>query len=266
MKKFNITALVLIGLMSSSSLLAQSKKQQIVTLTALVDSFRSALNNQIDETNKLKMEISNLKSSFNQKSTDYNKLLGEKRDLGKTVADLKSDIKIQKSELDNKSDSIAALKLTQAPIPENNYPIMAKSFTQETVNTKQVTMWLKLTSENDLFTQNCKAYITDATAVYQGFDGSITEADFNQKWEDDFNINYSQFGHAFQNGNCGWVSKNFSSVTYLGDLNNGQWFKVEVTGGCSEGDTSQKLVRIIKVIKENGTYKIDNFLSISDGK
>ena len=113
--------------------------------------------------------------------------------------------------------------------------------------------------------KNCKSYIADATAAYWGKDGSISEKDFTKKWKDDFDISYSQFGHAFENGNCGWASKTFSSVKYLGDLNKGQWFKVEVTGGCTENDTSQKIVRIVKIIEENGAYKIDNFLSVSDG-
>ena len=153
MKHLKILLLLLVGFISSHTLLGQNKKQQITTLKAKVDSLKSAMVVQLDKNTELRTEISKLKSTINQKSKDNTALTVENRNLKQVVDDLKVNLVNSESELQKKSDSIAVLKLNQAPVPENNYPKMAKEFTEAPVDLKRVSLWLKVTPEDDLFTE-----------------------------------------------------------------------------------------------------------------
>jgi hypothetical protein len=98
---------------------------------------------------------------------------------------------------------------------------------------------------------------------YWGYDGSIDEKTLKEKWENQYDLKYSNFGHLFEKGNCGWMTKKLTKIEYLGDLNDGDWFKLTINGGCEMNDYSSALIRIIKVVKEGDTFYIDNFLSLS---
>jgi len=104
----------------------------------------------------------------------------------------------------------------------------------------------------------------DATDYYWGYPGSIKKAEFESKWKSKFDLEYSSFGHAFQNGNCGWASFRFRNIEFLGVLNRGDWYKLTIEGGCGENDYSNTLVRVVKLIEENDSFRIDNFISLKD--
>jgi hypothetical protein len=104
----------------------------------------------------------------------------------------------------------------------------------------------------------------DATDYYWGYPGSIEEEEFKSKWKSIFDLKYSSFGHTFQNGNCGWASFKLENIEFLGSLNDGDWYKLTILGGCSENDYSQTLVRVVKIIEENGSFRIANFISLRD--
>jgi hypothetical protein len=74
---------------------------------------------------------------------------------------------------------------------------------------------------------------------------------------------YSNFGHLFETGNGGWGTKKLTKVEYLGELNNGDWFKLTIKGGVGENDFSTTLVRVIKVIRKGNTFYVDNFMSLT---
>ena len=116
----------------------------------------------------------------------------------------------------------------------------------------------------DIYTPSCYSYIMDAMDYYWGYPGSIEEDEFKSKWKSIFDLNYSSFGHAFQNGNCGWASFKLENVEYLGHLNEGDWYKLTILGGCGENDYSQTLLRVVKIIEENGSFRIANFISLRD--
>ena len=76
-------------------------------------------------------------------------------------------------------------------------------------------------------------------------------------------MKYSKFGHLFESGNCGWASKSLSKFEFLGELNNGDWFKLTIRGGCGTNEYSTTIVRVIKVIKKSNRFYIDNFISLT---
>ncbi len=116
----------------------------------------------------------------------------------------------------------------------------------------------------DIYTPTCYSYVTDAMDYYWGYPGSIEEDEFKSKWKSIFDLKYSSFGHPFQNGNCDWASFKLESIEFLGSLNDGDWYKLTISGGCGENDYSQTLVRVVKTIEENGSFRIANFISLRD--
>ena len=105
-------------------------------------------------------------------------------------------------------------------------------------------------------------HVMDAIDYTWGYPGSIEEDEFKSKWNSMFDLKYSSFGHAFENGNCGWASFKLENIEFLGSLNDGDWYKLTILGGCGENDYSQTLVRVVKIIEENGSFRIANFISL----
>lgn len=163
---------------------------------------------------------------------------------------------------------------TQTRVKENNYDQIIKNLIVESTpddqkEIKLINDWLTKELNNlnlneyDLFSENCKKYVTDAVDLYWGEDGSISEKKFNEKWSETYDLKHANFSHCFENGNGGWASRKIENNKYLGKLNDGKWFELKISGGNYEKDFSQKLVRVIKVIKLNNQYFIDNFISLS---
>ena len=92
----------------------------------------------------------------------------------------------------------------------------------------------------------------------------MSEEEFVKKWQDKYDVNYSHFSHLFENGDCGWGTREIVELKHLGTLNDGEWFQLTIEGGCGEKDYSETIIRVLKIIKVNNTYKIDNFLSLKD--
>ena len=150
---------------------------------------------------------------------------------------------------------------------ENDWHLIESNIKWTEKDYRQEAQWLNLSVFNgsaNIYTSNCYSYIMDATDYYWGYPGSIEKTEFESKWKSNFDLNYSSFSHPFQNGNCGWSSFRFRNIEFLGVLNKGDWYKLTIEGGCSDNDFSQTLVRIVKVIEENDSFKIANFLSLQD--
>lgn len=155
--------------------------------------------------------------------------------------------------------------------PENNFDALLSRFRNKQKNVAEYNNWLSKIVTNDLngdptyVTANCLAYIGNVMDYYWGYEGSIDEKTLKEKWENQYDLKYSNFGHLFENGNCGWMTKKLTRIEYLGELNDGDWFKLTINGGCGMNDYSNTLIRIIKVVKEGNTFYIDNFLSLHEG-
>jgi hypothetical protein len=216
--------------------------------------------------------LKKITSSYRNKEAENAQL---QRDLNLNL----SEISALKNQLIQKTDRIGALteelqnlsrNTQKINFPENNFDALLSRFGNKEKNVAGYNNWLSKIVINDLngdltyVTANCLAYIGDVMDYYWGYDGSIDEKTLKEKWENQYDLKYSNFGHLFENGNCGWMTKKLTKIEYLGELNNGDWFKLTIEGGCGMNDYSNTLIRIIKVVKEGGNFYIDNFLSLSD--
>ena len=123
---------------------------------------------------------------------------------------------------------------------------------------------MDLDGDTSYVTKKCYDYIFDVLDFYWGADGSIDEKTLNKKWANQYDLKHSGWGHLFETGNGGWGTKKLTKIELLGELNNGDWFKLTIKGGSGENDFSTTLVRVIKVIRKGNSFYIDNFISLSD--
>jgi hypothetical protein len=260
---------------------AQSKKEQIENLTFSLDSLnqvvsgeRQNFNTTLDSLNQLlsknqqDFELEMDKSSITIKNLNTQLI---------RLNSINDSINIQLITKDQKIDSLTLkiLKLlanidslSNPKIDkENNWLLIESNLKWIEKDYSKTEQWFNKNIFNggqDIYTPTCYSYVMDATDYYWGYPGSIEEDEFKSKWESIFDLKYSSFGHAFQNGNCGWTSFEIRNIEFLGVLNGGDWYKLTIKGGCGENDYSETLVRIVKVIEKNESFKIANFLSLKD--
>ena len=282
-------------LLLCQSAFSQSKKEQIETLIFQKDSLSSVLEKErqlnSNQVKQLEAKNSNQKDSLTKELKNLGIKVQEisilKDQAQNRIDSLKSELKKITSSYINIEAENAQLQLDvqRAMIfayeneilkedglnfPENNFGALLTRFGNKEKNVAEYNNWLSQIVTNDLngdpayVTANCLVYIGDVMDYYWGYDGSIDEKTLKEKWENQYDLKYSNFGHLFENGNCGWMTKKLTKIEYLGELNNGDWFKLTINGGCGINDYSNTLIRIIKVVKEGNTFYIDNFLSLSD--
>jgi len=282
-------------LLLCQSAFSQSKKEQIETLIFQKDSMSSVLEKErqlnSNQVKQLEAKNSNQKDSLTKELKNLGIKVQEisilKDQAQNRIDSLKSELKKITSSYINIEAENAQLQLDvqRAMIfayeneilkedglnfPENNFGALLTRFGNKEKNVAEYNNWLSQIVTNDLngdlayVTANCLVYIGDVMDYYWGYDGSIDEKTLKEKWDNQYDLKYSNFGHLFENGNCGWMTKKLTKIEYLGELNNGDWFKLTINGGCGINDYSNTLIRIIKVVKEGNTFYIDNFLSLSD--
>ena len=118
--------------------------------------------------------------------------------------------------------------------------------------------WLINNFNNYNYSEKCSEYIDDIQELYWG--GSITQSDFNNKWNGIYDTSRPIFGHPFQTGNCEWGATQLSLIKFLGKNNNdGYWFKIKLEGGCYE--MNENLSRLVYIIKNSNQYMIDDIIS-----
>lgn len=186
-----------------------------------------------------------------------------KKDLSKTTKDLK----------DKKEDAeLAAKKVEVAFIPETNFDSYKTKLTKLNEDHSKIENWLKkiVSSDKDrnfdgstsYMTKECFNFVRDVMDFNWGYPGSIEEATLKSKWSATFDLNYTNYGHLFENGNGGWVVKKLTDIKYLGNLNDGEWFQLTIKGGSTENEN--KLIRVVKVIEKDNSFYLSNFLGISE--
>ena len=274
-------------LLLCQSAFSQSKKEQIETLIFQKDSMSSVLEKErqlnSNQVKQLEAKNSNQKDSLTKELKNLGIKVQEisilKDQAQNRIDSLKSELKKITSSYINIEAENAQLQLDvqramifayEINFPENNFDALLTRFGNKEKNVAEYNNWLSQIVTNDLngdsayVTANCLVYIGDVLDYYWGYDGSIDEKTLKEKWENQYDLKYSNFGHLFENGNCGWMTKKLTKIEYLGELNNGDWFRLTINGGCGMNDYSNTLIRIIKVVKEGNTFYIDNFLSLSD--
>lgn len=260
---------------------AQSKKEQIENLTISLDSLNQVVTNERQNFNIM---LDSLNRALVKKQQDFELEMDKSsitiKNLNSKLISLNSindSINIELITKDQKIDSLT-LKILKLLADmdslsnpkldkENNWLLIESNLKWIEKDYSTTVQWFNKNIFNgvqNIYTPSCYSYIMDATDYYWGYPGSIEEDEFKSKWKSIFDLKYSSFGHAFQNGNCGWVSFKLENIEFLGSLNDGDWFKLTILGGCGENDYSQTLVRVVKIIEEKGSYRIANFISLRD--
>ena len=278
MIKLFVTTLMTLSLCIAN---AQSKKEQIENLTISLDSLNQVVTNEnqnfnvtLDSLNQVlgknqqyfEIEIARYSIEINHLNTQLDSLI--------SINDsINIQLKIKNQRIDSlifqKLELLADIDLLSAPRidRENNWTLIESNLKWAEKDNSPAVKWFNknvFSGNQDIYTPTCYSYLMDATDYYWGYPGSIEEDEFKSKWKSTFDLKYSSFGHAFQNGNCGWASFEIRNIEFLGDLNGGDWFKLTITGGCGENDYSNTLVRLVKLTEENGSFKIANFMSLQD--
>jgi hypothetical protein len=270
---------------------AQSKKEQIELLTTSVDSLKSILEKErnlnikkLQEQNlaienlenvneSMKLEVKDCLNKLNKKELENTQLINDVNLNLTEISSLKMQLIKNKDSLNNIYNELNKLKpLTlkpQANITENNYDLLVTKFGNKEKDISEYNKWLAnivamdLDGDTSYVTKNCLAYIIDVIDFYWGYDGSIDEKTLNKKWANQYDLKHSNFGHLFESGNGGWGTKKLTKIEFLGELNNGDWFKLTIKGGSGTNDFSTTLIRVIKVIKKGNAFYIDNFISLT---
>jgi len=154
-------------------------------------------------------------------------------------------------------------------IPENNYDSLVKKMMNQQKNTTHYHRWIAdivakdIDGDSSYITKKCLNYLEDVIDYNWAYDGCIDKKTLYKKWAHQYDLKYANFEHLFETSNCGWETRKITQIEYLGELNNGDWFKLTIKGGAGINDYSTTLIRVIKIIRAGNTFYIDNFISLS---
>lgn len=159
-------------------------------------------------------------------------------------------------------DPCASFGATGA-VPENDYNALKTKIRESRKDISAVRSWFEkclkpLAETNGMFTPECREFLNDVGMF--NWDGSVTAQQLRKKWGARFDVTRVVPDHPFENGNCGWESRKLAGFEYLGELNDGDWFRLKITGGCRKGDFSESLTRVVKVVSVGGQYRIANLI------
>ena len=264
------------------STFAQSKKEQIEILNKTIDSLLISTNNErVINTSKLKdlntsfenlqKENSSIQTELKkvnelnlQKDQENNQLKISLNNQLNESKNLKNELKIKSDSLVTITEELNKIKASNSNvfIPENNYAKLSQQFKNKDKNIEEQKKWIsKILTNQEILTKKCEEYVNDVANYNLGYDGSIEEEELKERWGNQYDLKYKNFVHLFETGDCGWGSQKLTKVEYLGELNEGDWFKLTIKGSCYPNNYSQTIDRVIKVIKENNLFLIDYFIS-----
>lgn len=227
----------------------------------------------------LEKKISHIDSTLKVSNNKLNKLNQENIGLKLDIDNLSKENNNLKDKLKSKSDSLIDVlndfrkfesssgKNTQI-IPENNFDLLVNRFDKKEKNIDGFKKWIydiikqQIDGSLSFMTKRCLDYTNDIIDYSWGYVGSIDKKTLVKKWGGQYDLKYANFEHLFENGNCGWATRKLNEVTYLGELNNADWIKIKIIGGCGENDYSNTLIRVVKIIRKDDNLYIDNFLNL----
>jgi hypothetical protein len=148
-------------------------------------------------------------------------------------------------------------------VPENDFALLQSQIRKSAKDTAAIRSWFEtnlkpMDASNHMFTPEYLRFLDDV-GLYN-WDGSVTEQQLRRKWGKRFDVDRRVPDHAFEDGNCGWGTQKLTKFDYLGELNDGDWFRLTIKGGCGDNDYSRTITRVIKVISSNGRYQIANLI------
>ncbi len=187
-----------------------------------------------------------------------------------------SDIKDERSSVlpaSNSSKHTIVQKKVDSVYAENDFGKLKPHFVLVNKDLRNLKAWVRKVAMGDdirvpiaktYMTKTCSSYVSDAIDVSLGYDGMMDFDSFKRKWGKKYDVEKASFTRLFETGNDSWASKKISDLTYLGELNGGDWFQFNLEGSTYENNYSEKIIRVVKVIQRVDKYLIDNFLSLSD--
>ena len=177
-------------------------------------------------------------------------------DFKRTIKVKEDSLSLLKIELKN-AKLITTVNIPKKRLPENDFVNLSKNFLNKEKEVVQLKNRIKDFKNPLPFTKKCDEFVQDAAEVSMGYDGSMNLDTFIAKWGKDYDLKFAHWNGIYEGGQCGWASRKMTSVDYLGELNDGDWFKFTIKGGCGQNDYSETLNRVIKIIKKNNNYFID---------
>jgi hypothetical protein len=255
----------------SNILFSQSKKEQIQILSLRIDSLEGVLEN---ERSSYSLKIKELELAIINFESQTNTLKTEITECSNKLGQLKTDLSLMLSEngnlkvqLSNKSDSLRLIYNQLYPtLPENNFDLLITKFRVSGRDVSEQIKWIeeKVNSYNNeisiidtsYFTKRCLEYVNAVRDNYwaAGDDEEEVHKRWNQdtiKWTTFYDLKYSPTGGLFSFGES---TPKHIKVEYLGELNNGDWFKLTIDG---------EYIRILKLIKTRGRLYIDNLMNLT---
>ena len=154
-------------------------------------------------------------------------------------------------------------QLRAESVPENDFASLKAKIRKSPKDTSAIRAWFErnlkpMDGSYHLFTPEYSRFLNDVGQF--NWDGSMTEQQLRRKWGKRFDVDRRVPDHAFETGNCGWGTQKLTKFDYLGELNNGDWFRLTIKGGCGDNDYSETITRVIKVISSDGRYQIANLI------
>ena len=148
-------------------------------------------------------------------------------------------------------------------VPENDFALLEPKIRKNAKDTSDIRSWFEknlkpMDASYHMFTPDYSRFLEDVGLF--NWDGSVTEQQLRRKWSKRFDVDRRVPDHAFETGNCGWGTQKLTKFDYLGELNDGEWFRLTIKGGCGDDDYSQSITRVIKVISSDGRYRIANLI------
>ncbi len=113
----------------------------------------------------------------------------------------------------------------------------------------------------NICTKLCASYLSDIPDDIELMNEEIPgtlEREFKSKWKDKFDMNRIPGVHPFEIGNGGCSISYAKNVDYLGMISNEYYFNTTIF--CDLDDENNNKL-ILKIIKQNNKYLIDNVMS-----
>ncbi|URC11978.1 hypothetical protein [Flavobacterium sp. B183] len=108
-------------------------------------------------------------------------------------------------------------------------------------------------------TKRYAEYKSDAMNIEFDVDGNLTEKDFEKKWKNHYDTKLAGFHSGFLISGQDWINPTVTNCDLKSKTENGLVFKTTI----SDDGYKVKYIREIKVIKENGHFKIDDVIDLN---
>lgn len=108
-------------------------------------------------------------------------------------------------------------------------------------------------------TKRYAQYKSDAINIEFDVDGNLTEKEFEEKWKNYYNTKLAGFHSGFLISGQDWINPTVTKCNLKNKTGNVLVFKTTI----SDDGYKVKYIRDIKVVKQNGDFKIDDVIDLN---